>query len=485
MKRFPCHVASLVALAAILPAQSERGLAIVNARLLPISGAAIERGTLLVRNGKIEQLGADVVAPAGYRVVDAAGGTLMPGAINAHTHTGLVQAQQPSEERPNQFRRGGRGRRGGGAPSGPANAENKSGDRVIDLLYPRQEVFGELLRDGVTTLGIAPLGRGLPGQGAAVRPRGDDIAAMTVLPSAFLSIAPVADTKTKDLIRKALEDGKRAVERRKRRAEAKPQDGNSADGKAAEGEKKPEAGAEASNKPEAEKPADKPGDKPTEDKPGDKPTEKPAAKPPEGNAAADARPQQPAAPDPAAEAIADLLEGKTRGLVQADSAMEFLHWAEASKDAHFPLVIVARRHATATAQGSLDLVIDKLKESKSTVLLTPEFGTQPNTEYQVNLAARLHAAGIEVGFLLAERGRALSGARTQLMELVRAGLPADVALRGITLTPAKVLGIDKQVGSLEVGKAANLLLWTADPLDPLARLRHVWLEGQEIEDDTR
>ena len=46
-------------------------------------------------------------------------------------------------------------------------------------------------------------------------------------------------------------------------------------------------------------------------------------------------------------------------------------------------------------------------------------------------------------------------------------------------------GDDKLVGSLEVGKAANLLLWSADPLDPLARLRHVWLEGNEIEDDAR
>jgi imidazolonepropionase-like amidohydrolase len=183
--------------------------------------------------------------------------------------------------------------------------------------------------------------------------------------------------------------------------------------------------------------------------------------------------------------MADLLEGKTRAFVQVDSAMDFVHWAEAQKDASLPLVFVARRHATATAEGPLELVLDKLKATKSPVLLSPELGTLPNTEVQVNLPARLHNAGVEVGFLLPERGRALSTARAQLMELVRAGLPAAVALRGITLTPAKALGIDKQVGSLEVGKAANLVLWSADPLDPLARLQRVWLEGHPIEDDAR
>jgi cytosine/adenosine deaminase-related metal-dependent hydrolase len=480
------------ALRATLPAQDDRGLAIVNARILPISGPAIDKGTLLVRQGKIEQLGADVAPPAGYRVVDAAGGTLLPGAINAHTHTGLTSAQPTQPERPNQFRRGGRGRRGGGTPAPAGSGENKAGERVIDQLYARQDVFNELLRDGVTTLGIAPLGRGLPGQGAAVRPRGDDAAAMTLAASAFVAIAPAAETKTKDLIRRALEDGKRALERRQRRAEQEAASKAEETKAATEPvDKKPDAGPKDQG--------DQPGDKPSE-KPSEKPADKPAERPVDGKPAPDptkdsagARPADSAAPtrgrgqapDPGTEAIADLLDGKSRALVQVDSAMEFLHWADAAKDATFPLAIVARRHASAGTQGSLEVVLDKLKQTKAMVLMSPEFATVPNTEYLVNLAARLHGAGVEVGFLLGERGRALQTARTQLMELVRAGLPADVALRGITLTPAKALGIDKQVGSLEVGKLANLMLWTADPFDPSARLHKVWLEGHEIEDDAR
>jgi len=69
------------------------------------------------------------------------------------------------------------------------------------------------------------------------------------------------------------------------------------------------------------------------------------------------------------------------------------------------------------------------------------------------------------------------------MELVRTGLPREIALRAITLTPAKVLGRNKHVGSIEVGKTADLLLFTGDPLDPTSKLSRIWHKGIEVEDD--
>jgi imidazolonepropionase-like amidohydrolase len=65
--------------------------------------------------------------------------------------------------------------------------------------------------------------------------------------------------------------------------------------------------------------------------------------------------------------------------------------------------------------------------------------------------------------------------------LVRAGLPRDVALRGVTVVPSAVLGIAADTGSLEVGKKANLLLFSGDPLDPSSSLRSVWLAGHLVE----
>jgi imidazolonepropionase-like amidohydrolase len=63
--------------------------AIINARIFPISGPAIERGTIVIRGNRIDALGANVVAPAGATVIDAKGGEVYPGFIDARTSIGL------------------------------------------------------------------------------------------------------------------------------------------------------------------------------------------------------------------------------------------------------------------------------------------------------------------------------------------------------------------------------------------------------------
>lgn len=68
---------------------SQAVVAITNARIFPISGPVIERGTLLVRGNRIEALGANVAVPAGAQVIDAKGGELYPGFIDARTAVGL------------------------------------------------------------------------------------------------------------------------------------------------------------------------------------------------------------------------------------------------------------------------------------------------------------------------------------------------------------------------------------------------------------
>jgi imidazolonepropionase-like amidohydrolase len=64
-------------------------IAITNAIIHPISRPVVERGTIVLRGAKIEALGADVVVPAGAKVVDAAGAHVYPGFINARTQMGL------------------------------------------------------------------------------------------------------------------------------------------------------------------------------------------------------------------------------------------------------------------------------------------------------------------------------------------------------------------------------------------------------------
>jgi imidazolonepropionase-like amidohydrolase len=60
---------------------------------------------------------------------------------------------------------------------------------------------------------------------------------------------------------------------------------------------------------------------------------------------------------------------------------------------------------------------------------------------------------------------------------VRLGLPHEIGLRGITINPARFAGIDHRVGSLEVGKDADLGVWTGDPLDPRNHVRTLVVNG--------
>jgi imidazolonepropionase-like amidohydrolase len=72
------------------PKLATKGLvAITNARIFPIATPAIERGTIVMRDGLIESVGANVTVPSGAQVIDAAGAEVYPGFINASTTMGL------------------------------------------------------------------------------------------------------------------------------------------------------------------------------------------------------------------------------------------------------------------------------------------------------------------------------------------------------------------------------------------------------------
>lgn len=62
----------------------------------------------------------------------------------------------------------------------------------------------------------------------------------------------------------------------------------------------------------------------------------------------------------------------------------------------------------------------------------------------------------------------------------REGLPVDVALRAITIHPARSLGVDDRVGSIEIGKDADLVLWSHFPLDYLAKPLVTMIDGKII-----
>jgi imidazolonepropionase-like amidohydrolase len=68
---------------------TEAAVAIVGSRVVPISGAPLDSGTILVADGKITAVGPDLDIPDDAKVIDAAGGWVLPGFIEAHGHVGV------------------------------------------------------------------------------------------------------------------------------------------------------------------------------------------------------------------------------------------------------------------------------------------------------------------------------------------------------------------------------------------------------------
>ena len=63
---------------------------------------------------------------------------------------------------------------------------------------------------------------------------------------------------------------------------------------------------------------------------------------------------------------------------------------------------------------------------------------------------------------------------------VKAGMPEEQALAAVTLSPARILGLEARLGSIDRGKAAALVLWSGDPLDVRSFPRRVWVAGEEV-----
>ena len=66
--------------------------AITNARIVTVSGPTIERGTVVIRNGLIAAVGANVNTPSDARIIDGAGLTVYPGLIDSYTNLALPEA---------------------------------------------------------------------------------------------------------------------------------------------------------------------------------------------------------------------------------------------------------------------------------------------------------------------------------------------------------------------------------------------------------
>jgi imidazolonepropionase-like amidohydrolase len=73
----------------------------------------------------------------------------------------------------------------------------------------------------------------------------------------------------------------------------------------------------------------------------------------------------------------------------------------------------------------------------------------------------------------------------QAANAVAYGLPYDAALRAVTLDPAQMFGLADQIGTLETGKVANVIVTTGDPLELTTDVRYLFIKGQLTSTDNK
>ena len=117
------------------------------------------------------------------------------------------------------------------------------------------------------------------------------------------------------------------------------------------------------------------------------------------------------------------------------------------------------------------------------MLIGPLFTSRSKVELRNRSLAnpgRLAAAGVEISIITDHPVVPINFLVYQAALAVKEGLDPVVALRAITIHPARVMGVADRVGSLEVGKDADLVLWSGDPLDVMSRALTVYIAGRKV-----
>lgn len=129
------------------------------------------------------------------------------------------------------------------------------------------------------------------------------------------------------------------------------------------------------------------------------------------------------------------------------------------------------------------LLADVLAQRGTPVLIGPLLTARSKVELRGRSLAnpgKLAAAGVTICLITDHPVIPISFLVHQASLAVREGLDRQVALQAITINPARVLGVADRVGSLEVGKLADVVLWSGDPLDVMQRALRTYIAGQPV-----
>lgn len=391
-------------------------------RVVPVSGPPIENGVVVVVGGKITAVGSDAAVPAGATVIDTTGQTVYPGLIDGLTTLGLTEI---------------------GSVRGSVDVSEVGDVNPNALawvaLNPHSELIPVARANGITAALSAPEGGLIAGQSVVIRLAGSTPDALTVKTPAAMQMAyPSGDPSSENA--KPFDEPalKSLEEREKDKKDTQEKDLNRLRNLLEEA-KAYAAALEAAQSGKAKLPK----------------------------------------PDPVLEALAPAARGTVPVMLRADREDE-IRAAVAFAEARGLKMILA---------GGLEAwrCADLLKQNDVPVLLNvlrvPRRRSDPYDSAYAN-AAILAKAGVR--FAIVSDADTFSRNLPYQAAMAHAfGLPADTALRAITLSPAEILGVASRMGSIEVGKDANLVVATGDILDHRSQVTHVLIAGVPQSLETR
>ncbi|UCD36799.1 MAG: amidohydrolase family protein [Fidelibacterota bacterium] len=177
------------------------------------------------------------------------------------------------------------------------------------------------------------------------------------------------------------------------------------------------------------------------------------------------------------ESLKPVLEGKVPLFIQADHVSQItaaVNWA-------------ARRGYRMVLVGGRDswMVTEVLKENQIPVV-AGDVHSLPERRWagydaRFSLPEKLRSAGVEFCLSPSNWYSNIRNLPFEAGTAVAFGLPREEAVKAITLYPARILGIDHRVGSLDPGKDATLLVTEGDPLDIRSQVEQVYIQGRKVD----
>ncbi|HRW31065.1 MAG TPA: amidohydrolase family protein, partial [Emcibacteraceae bacterium] len=169
------------------------------------------------------------------------------------------------------------------------------------------------------------------------------------------------------------------------------------------------------------------------------------------------------------EALVPVLKGDKKLVIEMGSEAEIRGAIQLKKDYGVDIVIQGAQEAWKVA--------DELVAAEIPVIIVPEdnlFGNVTMAGTTFSNAARLEKAGVKFS-LISGNGSLYYGHHILQFAgmAVAHGMSHDGAIRSITINPAQIFGVDRVVGSIEVGKDADVVVWDGDPLEVTSNTNHV------------